>query len=107
VLALEQDRFRLNHLLKRESCSTLLSLRAGITFLDGSPSASIRNDLALVAASQCHWCKCRARRLTNNGTLPVEVISRACSRSQSSDRLILEVARALVLIAASHLFTNR
>src|SRR5205085_12221908 len=55
---LEQDRFRWNHIasnatsrLKRESCSTF-RFRARFTFLDGSPSASIWNDLAL--AWLCH-----------------------------------------------------
>src|SRR5437870_2546243 len=49
----EQDRFRWNHIapyamsrLKRESCSISL-VRARFTFLDGSPSAAIGNDLAL------------------------------------------------------------
>src|SRR5437868_272270 len=50
---LEQDRFRWNPIapyatsrLKRESCSISL-VRARFTLLDGSPSASIGNDLAL------------------------------------------------------------
>ena len=106
MLALEQDCFRLNQIaskatsrLKRESCSTSL-VWSEIHAPGWKPQCFHLERFRSSCCFAVSLVQMPRQSADAQRALPVEVIGRACSCPQSSDRVILEVACALALIAA-------